>query len=427
MDFESCLQEKKSAEAMMQRLNEDIVIVKKMNVERQGKNTDEKMLRMLENKLGYFSAKYQKYDRLCQDIMEKKKTEEMMQVKKPIIEKERVDFAKDTQKEEKVEEEIVHMRDEKSEVMENVYEETIEEDPEHSFGGLKGFLLGKKDKKQKKAKKRKKDKREMIEPLESQDSFNSMDADEVEINRDESIEAYEETVEESPKKERKGLFGFLKKNKGDDEEEEVTYILNNDHIHIEEDKEEINKLTIDDFMNKGYDEEQLEIIRECLDINMDVTKIADGKHHAVQMRKILTCMKKGMDVDFLLNPRLNLMQMDVKIICYNNGFDMDLIGDATMSAEEMAYRYAESHIQYEFDSERFTYEDFDKDQRKEILKGVLNEHDITPYFSPKFNHEQMAIIDKGIGQGLDVSRYAYPENPVEVMTESYYKLLKEKY
>ena len=55
------------------------------------------------------------------------------------------------------------------------------------------------------------------------------------------------------------------------------------------------------------------------------------------------------------------------------------------------------------------FNQFDEEQKEEILKGIKNKIDISWYAKKDFNHEQMYKIREGLQANLDVSVYANPE------------------
>ena len=61
------------------------------------------------------------------------------------------------------------------------------------------------------------------------------------------------------------------------------------------------------------------------------------------------------------------------------------------------------------------FNQFDEEQKEEILKGIKNKIDISWYAKKDFNHEQMYKIREGLQANLDVSVYANPEYSWEQM------------
>ena len=55
------------------------------------------------------------------------------------------------------------------------------------------------------------------------------------------------------------------------------------------------------------------------------------------------------------------------------------------------------------------FNQFDKDQQEEILKGIEKELDVSFYANPVFNWEQMDEIRDGLESDVDVSIYAKKE------------------
>ena len=61
------------------------------------------------------------------------------------------------------------------------------------------------------------------------------------------------------------------------------------------------------------------------------------------------------------------------------------------------------------------FNQFDEEQKEEIIKGLKKGLDISWYAKKDFNHEQMYKIREGLSKKLDVSIYAKPEYSWEQM------------
>ena len=72
------------------------------------------------------------------------------------------------------------------------------------------------------------------------------------------------------------------------------------------------------------------------------------------------------------------------------------------------------------------FNQFNKDQQEEILKGIEKELDVSFYANPVFNWEQMDEIRKGLEKNLDVSIYAKSDYKYYEMKEIREKLENEQ-
>ena len=52
------------------------------------------------------------------------------------------------------------------------------------------------------------------------------------------------------------------------------------------------------------------------------------------------------------------------------------------------------------------FNQFNRNQQKEILEGLKSNVDVSMYANPEFNADQMSEIRLGLKKGLDVSIYA---------------------
>ena len=72
------------------------------------------------------------------------------------------------------------------------------------------------------------------------------------------------------------------------------------------------------------------------------------------------------------------------------------------------------------------FNQFDKTQQNEILKGFLSKVDISKYAKKEYDWLQMAEIREGLESNLDVSIYANPEISITKMRKIKEKLLRKK-
>ena len=72
------------------------------------------------------------------------------------------------------------------------------------------------------------------------------------------------------------------------------------------------------------------------------------------------------------------------------------------------------------------FNQFDKEQQNEVLKGLEKNLDISKYAKLEFNWNQMWQIRVCLEANLDISKYANPEIDYEEMNEIRKELLKEK-
>ena len=72
------------------------------------------------------------------------------------------------------------------------------------------------------------------------------------------------------------------------------------------------------------------------------------------------------------------------------------------------------------------FNQFNKYQQEEILKGLKSNIDVLIYAKKEFDYQQMEQIRKGLEENLDVSWYAKPEIKWDEMSEIKEKLLEEK-
>ena len=68
---------------------------------------------------------------------------------------------------------------------------------------------------------------------------------------------------------------------------------------------------------------------------------------------------------------------------------------------------------------------FNKNQKEEILDGIEANLDISVYAKPEFNESQMFEIRKGLEDNLDVSIYANSEISWQEMREIRLKLMEK--
>ena len=71
------------------------------------------------------------------------------------------------------------------------------------------------------------------------------------------------------------------------------------------------------------------------------------------------------------------------------------------------------------------FNQFDKGQQKEILKGLKNNIDVSKYANEVFKWSQMREIREGLHDDLDVSIYAKPEFDCGQMRAIRFSLIDE--
>ena len=72
------------------------------------------------------------------------------------------------------------------------------------------------------------------------------------------------------------------------------------------------------------------------------------------------------------------------------------------------------------------FNQFNKEQQNEVLKGLKANIDISKYAKLEFNWNQMWQIRAGLEANLDISKYANSEIDYKEMNEIRKELLKEK-
>lgn len=78
------------------------------------------------------------------------------------------------------------------------------------------------------------------------------------------------------------------------------------------------------------------------------------------------------------------------------------------------------------DVKKYANPKFDHYQMMEIANGMRLGLDVSWYAKPEFNLDQMEVIKGGLEDGLDVAQYADPELSVEEMDEVYERLIAEQ-
>ena len=72
------------------------------------------------------------------------------------------------------------------------------------------------------------------------------------------------------------------------------------------------------------------------------------------------------------------------------------------------------------------FNQFDEEQKEEILEGLEDNVDVSIYAKPELNEYQMNEIRRGLQDNLDVAVYAKTDFDEEQMHEIRVKLLQEK-
>lgn len=155
------------------------------------------------------------------------------------------------------------------------------------------------------------------------------------------------------------------------------------YIHASKD------VDISPYLDKGFDNDQIEQIRQGLESGVDVSIYANPEFDWSQMGAIRAGLKSGVDVSIYADPKFEGNQMRQIKYGLEEGVDVGVYADP----------------------------EFDQKQMGAIREGLEQGLDVSIYADPKFNDRQMDEIRWGLEDGLDVSIYADPKFSVKQMRE----------
>jgi len=186
----------------------------------------------------------------------------------------------------------------------------------------------------------------------------------------------------------------------------ISYISHELNKEIEERLNEICK-------GKEFNEDQLEIIKQGLQQNLDVSIYAKPEFNHYQMIQILCGLIENLDISIYADPKYDEDQM----IEIREGLEQDL--DVSVYAKpEFKYKQMQQiklGLLNNLDVSIYAKPEYNENQMHEIRYGLENDIDISVYTDLKYNSDQMIEIRKGLEQGLDVYQYTDPSILAECM------------
>lgn len=134
----------------------------------------------------------------------------------------------------------------------------------------------------------------------------------------------------------------------------------------------VSKINVVEYINQGYDKEQLEEIRHAMEKKLDIQKYLCKDFRGVSIREIANGLERGLDVSVYAKPEFGWQQM------------------------------------------------------REIRIGLENRVDITIYARPLYSWQQMKEIRRGLENGVDVSKYKSLMYTAKEMKKARMDLQKEE-
>ncbi len=144
-------------------------------------------------------------------------------------------------------------------------------------------------------------------------------------------------------------------------------------------------IDLSDFLN--YDVDIIREVRKSLLAHVDILNYVNEGYDGEQLASIWQAMADGLDIPQYLKPEFSCSAIDEIAEGLRDGLDVEL--------------YAKT--------------DYTWGQMREIRFGLLNQIDVTYYLDPLYNRKQMMEIRLGLEEGLPASDYASLMFPANIM------------
>ncbi len=197
--------------------------------------------------------------------------------------------------------------------------------------------------------------------------------------------------------------------------------LNNNKIDIIIYGLTLNVPNIKDYINQGFNEDQLFEIFYSIEKGVDISIYANPEFDGEQMQQIRFGLEKGLDVTVYADSEFTWEQMEQIRWGLINEVRVSIYANPKINHYEM--NEIRLGLKKNLDISIYNKIEFNWEQMREIRKGLESDVNVSLYAKPNFTGTQMKEIREGLESGLDVSIYAKKEYKSEEMNEIRLSLL----
>ena len=187
----------------------------------------------------------------------------------------------------------------------------------------------------------------------------------------------------------------------------------------------LNVPNIKDYINQGFNEDQLFEIFYGIEKGVDISIYANPEFDGEQMQQIRFGLEKGLDVTVYADPEFTWEQMEQIRRGLINEVRVSIYANPKINHYEM--NEIRLGLKKNLDISIYNKIHFNWEQMREIRLGLEKGLDVSWYAKPEFSYQQMEEIRLGLESGLNVSIYAKKEYNSREMNEIRLSLLSEDF
>ena len=183
----------------------------------------------------------------------------------------------------------------------------------------------------------------------------------------------------------------------------------------------LNVPDIKDYINQGFNYDQLFEIFYSIEKGVDISLYAKPEFEYQQMEQIRYGLEKELDVTVYADPEFTWEQMKQIRWGLTNEVKVSIYANPKINHYEM--NEIRLGLKNNLDISIYNKIEFNWEQMRQIRLGLEQNLDVTIYAKAEFNEDQMEEIREGLESGLDVSIYAKKEYKSKEMNEIRLSLL----
>ena len=183
----------------------------------------------------------------------------------------------------------------------------------------------------------------------------------------------------------------------------------------------LNVPDIKDYINQGFNYDQLFEIFYSIEKGVDISLYAKPEFEYQQMEQIRYGLEKELDVTVYADPEFTWEQMEQIRWGLTNEVKVSIYANPKINHYEM--NEIRLGLKNNLDISIYNKIEFNWEQMRQIRLGLEQNLDVTIYAKAEFNEDQMEEIREGLESGLDVSIYAKKEYKSKEMNEIRLSLL----
>lgn len=163
-------------------------------------------------------------------------------------------------------------------------------------------------------------------------------------------------------------------------------------------------IDVTQYLNKGFDTEQIEQIKLGIDAGVDVSKFASPQYAWFQMEEIRIGLMHGMTVEDYVKKGYDWMQIGEITKGLEDGLDVAKYSDIHYTFLQM--EQIRKGLEEKLNVDLFANESYDPLVMREIRKGLKDKINLLPYVKEKYSGKVLKQIRKSIKSGVDITKYA---------------------